>query len=417
MDDTSLVAPQRAPIRCAIYTRQSVETHLDLTSCRVQFDLCKAHVRSRRALGYELIEEQFDDEGYSGATLDRPALNRLLDAVRRREVQRVIVHRLDRLSRNLMQSATLLGALRQFDVKLDVVTAPELGSMAFDTFLLNMLASFAEFERDMTTSRIAEARAYLKAQGRRIAGAVPFGYIADPRTKQLVVSEVEAARVEKLFAWAISGFPPSKIAADANDLGWTTKAGNPWTARQVLATLKNRTYVGLVAFGKEVRLGCHQPLIGQATFDAVQNMIAARRPGKLGRRRKPLRLDWLLRGLLRCGICGRLMSSHSVQIGPAMHLYYRCRSTAGGQTPCKGVMVPAFKIESLVLSKLPANIRITHDQAARLREAVREIVYDAASGKVKISLFKRLDELARDEAAATAQPEAEAPRTSAPRRR
>jgi hypothetical protein len=146
-------------------------------------------------------------------------------------------------------------------------------------------------------------------------------------------------------------------------------------------------------------------------------MIAARRNGKSAVRKKPLRLDWLLRGFLHCGTCGRLMSTHSVQVGPVMRCYYRCRSTAGGREACKGVIVSAPKIENLVLSKIGASPRlVASERVALLREAVREIVYDAASGKVRITLLKPLDELARDEAEAVDRSEAAARRRSALRR-
>lgn len=171
------MAPGRTPIRCAIYTRQSVEPHDDLSSCQVQFDLCSAHIRSRRSLGYELIEEKFSDEGYSGATLERPALHRLLDVIRSRAIERLVIYRLDRLSRNLRHFTTLFEELRDHGVELDVVTSPDTGAVAMDTLMLNILASFSEFERDLTASRIAESRATLKAHGRRVAGATHLGIL------------------------------------------------------------------------------------------------------------------------------------------------------------------------------------------------------------------------------------------------
>ena len=209
------MAPVRTPIRCAIYTRQSIESNADLSSCQVQFDLCSAFIQSRRSLGYELIEERFADEGYSGATLDRPALHRLLSHA----------------------------------VELDLLNAPETGAVALDRFMLNVLASFSEFERDLAATRIAESRAHLKAHGRRIAGATPFGYFADRHTKQLVVCVEEAAAVARMFQWADAGVTPAVIASFANALRWITGAGNPWTARQVLSILTNHTYAGLVVQG------------------------------------------------------------------------------------------------------------------------------------------------------------------------
>ena len=276
-------APARTPIRCAIYTRQSVEPQTDLSSCQVQFDLCSAYVQSQRSRGYVVVEERFDDEGYSGTTLDRPALHRLLSVVRCGGIEQLVIHRLDRLSRNLRHFVTLFEELRDHDVTLEIVTAQGLGEAALDKFMLSILASFAELERDLAASRIAEARAHLKAHGRRVAGAVPFGYEADRHTKQLVVCDEEADAVVRMFRWAESGVTPSVIADYANALRWITGGGNPWTARQVLAILGNPVYAGLVMHSSRLREGCHAALIDREIYDNVQNVIASRRTRVPGR--------------------------------------------------------------------------------------------------------------------------------------
>jgi site-specific DNA recombinase len=380
-------APARTPIRCAIYTRQSVEPHTDLSSCQVQFDLCQAYVQSQRSLGYVVVEERFDDEGYSGTTLERPAFQRLLVLIRSGGIDRLVIYRLDRLSRNLRHFVTLFEELLNHGVSLDVVTSPELGVAALDKLMLNVLASFAEFERDLAASRIAEGRAHLKAHGRRIAGAVPFGYEADRHTKQLIVYGEEAQAVVRMFQWAEAGVTPSVIAGYANALRWITGGGNPWTARQVLAILGNHVYAGLVMHGSRLREGCHAALIDREVYDNVQNVIAGRRTGVQGKRVSGAGITWILRGLLRCGGCGRLMSTHTVRSGPVIHGYYRCRSTAGGREACKGVMISAYEIETTVLSEIGAGPKLTSkEQQAAVREAVRAAVYDAPSGNVKIEL-------------------------------
>jgi DNA invertase Pin-like site-specific DNA recombinase len=183
-------------------------------------------------------------------------------------VDQVIVHRLDRLSRSLRDSAKLLHDSRQVDVALVVVTAPELGYSAQDSFMLNILASFAEFEREMIAARIADTRARLKQRQVRFAGGVPFGYDADRRSKQLVPNEGESAVVKWMFAEAAAGKKPADIAAEANGLGYRTKVsvalrtgnkrgGNSWTARQVVATLRNPVHIGMLRDGDGARLGCH----------------------------------------------------------------------------------------------------------------------------------------------------------------
>jgi hypothetical protein len=128
------------------------------------------------------------------------------------------------------------------------------------------MASFAEFEREMTASRIAEARAYLRANGRRVAGAVPFVYTADPRTKQLVVVPEEGTIVSRMFQWATSKMTPSTIAAVANAQGWRTRKGQPWTARQVHYTLRNHVYAAASAI-KAYWFKKVEPLCGGLTVN------------------------------------------------------------------------------------------------------------------------------------------------------
>lgn len=410
------MAPVRTPIRCAIYTRQSVAPHDDLSSCQVQFDLCRAHVQSLRSLGYEAIAERFDDEGFSGTILDRPALQRLVNVIRSGGIERLVILRLDRLSRNLRHFTTLFEELREHNVALDVVTAPELGAAAQDKFMLNILASFAEFERDLAASRIAEARAHLKAHGRRIAGAIPFGYATDPHTKQLVVCDEEASAVVRMFGWAASGVTPSVIATYANAVGWITGGGKAWTARQVLSILSNHVYSGLVVHGFAFREGCHAALVDREIYHEVQSLIVGRRTRVPGDRRDGNQITWILRGLLHCSNCGRPMSTHTVRTGPVICCYYRFRSTAGSQEACKGVMVSSFEVESTVLSEIGAGQGLTSKaQEGLVREAVRKVVYDAVAGTVRIDLIKRPDGSARDEAAATDRSEVAGRRKSAPR--
>jgi hypothetical protein len=208
----------------------------------------------------------------------------LLSVVRSGGIEQLVIHRLDRLSRNLRHFVTLFEELRDHDVTLEIVTAQGLGEAALDRFMLSILASFAEFERDLAASRIAEARAHLKAHGRRIAGAVPFGYEADRHTKQLIVCDEEARAVVRMFQWAETGVTPSVIAGYVNSLRWTTGGGNSWTARQVLAILRNHVYAGLVMHDSWLRQGCHPALIDHEVYDNVQNAIADRRTRVPGRR-------------------------------------------------------------------------------------------------------------------------------------
>jgi len=380
-------------VRCAIYTRQSVSSADGLSSCEVQYEACRAYVRSQCFRRWVLLDERFDDEGYSGATSDRPGLQRLLTLIRTGAVDQVVIHRLDRLSRSLIGCASLLEEFRQRNVTLLIVTEPELGQTAQDSFVLNILASFAQFEREMIASRIAESRARLKARGRRIAGAVPIGYETDPRTKQLILCASEAVVVKWMFDQAAAGKMPAEIADAANAQGWRTKeatarrtakqrGGNLWTARQVIATLRNPVYMGLFRDKDDVRIGHHEPIVTHDLFAAVAVQLDRRRTRTPGQR---YQIDWPLKGRITCAVCDRPMSPHTIRYKRFLYRYYRCRSTAGGRRPC-GHQVSAPDIEAAVLRALELLWRRHWDEKP-IRDYVESVVYDHRDENVRARLI------------------------------
>jgi site-specific DNA recombinase len=303
-----------------------------------------------------------------------------------------VIYRLDRLSRNLRHFTTLFEELKDNDVELDVVTSPDTGAVALDTLMLNILASFSEFERDLTAARIAEARANLKSHGRRIAGATPFGYNTDPRTKQLVVCDEQAEAIRRMFTLADQGFPPSGIAKFANAMRWVTGNGNPWTARQVLAILTNHTYAGMVEHQNSFYEGCHQALVDRELYYRVQDRIAGRRTAAPRKNARRVTRPWVFRGILLCENCGRPMGTHTVRFGPVVRLYYRCRSTAGGREACKGVMISAGEVEMAVLKEIGADMRmVSREQTARVKEVLRSVSYNAGERTLKFVRIEPTD--------------------------
>jgi site-specific DNA recombinase len=259
--------------------------------------------------------------------------------------------------------------LRELGIDLVIVTAPEIGSTATDSLLLNLLSIFAEFERELIAKRIADARAALKRQGRRVGGALPLGYDADPLTKQLVVNPKEIKQVRAMFEMAAEGMPPSEIARIANGKKWRTKTrkakrsgkksgGNPWTARQVVATLSNPVYMGKITDDGLLRDGIHIPAVSEDMFAQVRAQLVSRRTRSPGRRD---RIDlWLLKRLIRCRRCRRIMSTSTTRHGSKIYRYYRCRSMNAGQSPCRKTQVSAGQIEAEVcqiLADLPKRVQ------------------------------------------------------------
>jgi len=354
----------KSTVRYAIYTRQSVSDEGKvLSSCDVQLDICRDFIQAQADSSWKWISRRFDDVGFSGASTDRPALQRLLTHIENRDVDKVVVYRLDRLTRRLMDCVDILTTFRDAGVELLIVTAPELRRAATDKLLLNVMATFAEFERDMIRSRLADTRAALKRHGRRLAGPPPYGYDIDPRTKQLVVNAAEARRVKAMFQAAANGKLPSGIAADANRRGWRTRrsvaersgrasGGGPWSPRQVLTVLRNPVHIGCFHDGKGRRPGQHDAIVSLELFEQVQEQITARRKSGPRRRYKGRAPEWPLRGKIICPGCGRTMGTHNTHNGNLIYRHYRCRSHAGGQPPCKGIAFPAYELEATVMSML-----------------------------------------------------------------
>jgi len=352
-------------IRYAIYTRQSKHGLADFSSCEAQFHTCKDFTKQSAEPSLFWTGQHFEDEGYSGSTLDRPGMRRLRKVIDLGALDRVYAVAFDRITRNMHDAVVLLDEFEKAGVELCLVHQPELASAPQNRFLRYMLAAFAEFEREMIASRITETRSYLKKHGRRLAGKVPYGYDADPVTKQLVKNKSEARRVRAIFRRVANGQTPSEIAKRIDHLGWRTKqwtsrqtgeiTGNGrWTARQVISLLRNPVYLGQFIDGDATRPGCHEAIVTPELFDAARQQLDSRRSTNASKRHTR---DFPLRGKVICPKCKRPLSSYVItkNQGPQTKRilrYYRCRSTAGGRPTCKGMSFPAWEIENFVHQQL-----------------------------------------------------------------
>ena len=373
----------------AICTRQSRVRHdVTLSSCDVQFQICRDYADAVLPRGITWCGTRYDDPGQSGENLDRPALKAMLAEIEKGTISHVIVYRLDRLSRRLRDTIQLLDSFQRHQVELKIVTAPMLGESASSQFMLNPLASFAEFEHSLISDRLQESIRARRRGGRRLSGKPPFGYDLDASTKGLVVTAGEARKVSEFFRLAAAGQTPRRIAEYATKRGWTTKAhisrssgkhlgGNPWTARQILELLRNPVYAGCLrgeAGGQ--RPGNHPAIVTPERFDEVQSVIAARRPAT----RKRQGLDLPFKGKVFCGECGRVMSPHVVHNRQNPHIryvHYRCRSQAGGRPPCKGISVPAEQLRVFILDVMRDEDELAQDAdlSPEARQALRSAVW------------------------------------------
>lgn len=352
-------------VRCAVYTRQSVKRSGDdpaITSCAIQRTLCTKFIRNKTWEFWYPIAERFDDEGESGATLERPGLAKLLRRIEEGDVRRVIVYRVDRLTRKLADLARLAAFFERHRVGLTIVHGnidADAGSLA--GLQVNLLAVFAEWEREIIRERIADTRGAIHARGERSAGRVPFGYRSDRFTKQLVVDEVTAVDVRWLFDEAAKGTTTNDLVAKANKKKLAEKI---WSSRSVLKLLTNHTYAGRRPDGAP---GSHKPIVASEQFDRVQSLIEGRRtrmPTKRGGRAPEEELElervdpFTLRGLITCGACSKLMApAMSTALTPrvlkalaknpaTVPRYYRCRTHG-----CAGQIL-ALQAEQIVREAL-----------------------------------------------------------------
>jgi site-specific DNA recombinase len=376
------------PVRCAIYTRQSVARpgrDPETSSCALQREACLALIAANAHLGWSAVDDRFDDEGESGADTDRLGLLRLVASVAEGLVDRVLVHRLDRLTRRAADWAEIDSIFREHGVAISVVDGGVHGADdAITRFRLNALAVFAEFERDMIGERLADARAARRARGLRVAGRLPLGYVADPATKQLVVVPAEAEIVRSIFADADAGLLPSAIAARAIDKGLVDKNGKTgcWSAKAILRILRNETYAGLLP---DRSAGVHEAIVDRALFDRVGEKIAARQTRTpTSRPEAEATVDpFLLRGLLVCARCGKRMTTSStgkverLPISPpppempALR-YYRCRGKGcpKSQIPAKAIEALLPKLFATPAPEVSAQTRIIFEHVARIWDSL-----------------------------------------------
>lgn len=263
--------------RCAVYTRKSTEEGLDqaFNSLHAQREACEAFIASQRHEGWSLIKTHFDDGGVSGGTMDRPALQRLLAEIDSGRVDIVVVYKVDRLTRSLADFAKLVERFDKTGASFVSVTQQFNTSNSMGRLTLNVLLSFAQFEREVGAERVRDKIAASRKKGIWTGGNSPLGY--DNVEKKLVVNEAEAEIVCAIYALYLETDSIRAIMRRAKESGWVTKkrangsGGKVLTQGPLYHILGNPLYAGLIRGGAELYAGAQAPIIDRATWDAVQN--------------------------------------------------------------------------------------------------------------------------------------------------
>jgi len=357
------VPEDRPAVRCAIYTRKSTDENLDngFSSLDAQREAGENYIRSQQQEGWVASPDRYDDGAYSGATLERPALQRLLADVRAGKVDTIVVYKIDRLSRSLMDFARLVGELEECEVSLVSVTQQFNTTTSMGRLTMNILLSFAQFEREVITERIRDKIAAEKRRGRWVGGVPPLGYDVDREHRRLVVNADEAAIVRYIFRRFLQ--LPSVVALvreleakGYKTKSWTTqkgkvKDGRPWNKGNIYRLLNNPAYVGLIRHKDKTYPGAHEAIIDKALWDEVQEVLAQNSTARANTTRA--KTPSMLRGLIRCGHCGTAMGVTYSTKDKKRYRYYLCvRASKSGYEVCSVRNVPAGDVEAAVLTQL-----------------------------------------------------------------
>ncbi len=418
-------AAPRAALRCAIYTRKSTEEGLDqdFNSLDAQRESAEAFIKSQSAEGWTCLPDRYDDGGFTGGNMERPALKRLLADVDAGKVDLVCAYKVDRLSRSLLDFARIMDCFERHGVSFAAVTQQFNSATSMGRLTLNILLSFAQFEREIISERTRDKMAATRRKGKWSGGTPVLGYDIDARAKRLVVNEAEADRVQAIFALYLHLGALLPVVRELEQRGWRGKA---WTTRKghhrgggvigktrLQELLTNPLYAGRVRYRGELFTGEQPALVDDQTWQQAQDLLAENR--RAARQRPTASSDALLAGLVRCRPCGCAMTpARVVKRGGGRYAYYVCTGAQKrGWHTCPSKSVAAATLERFVLQQLleldaaapaagaappdggspPAPAapidpdRLSVAERGRLvRTRLERVEYDGAAGKVALTI-------------------------------
>src|SRR5438105_1187523 len=372
----------KSAFRCAVYTRKSTEEGLeqDFNSLDAQREACEAYIRSQAGLGWKLISRRYDDGGISGGTMDRPALQAMLEDIKQKAVDVVVVYKIDRLTRSLMDFSKIVEVFDANEVTFVSVTQQFNTTTSMGRLTLNMLLSFAQFEREIAGERIRDKIAASKHKGMWMGGNVPLGY--DVKDRKLVVNEPEASTVRLIFRRYAELGSVALLRAKLDRLGIVSKrregaAGRPaggqhFSRGALYLMLQNRIYRGEIVHQGAAYPGRHEAIIDPELWRIVEDKLAANRHERslaVG-----AEAPSLLAGLIVDADGNRMTPTHASKKAKR-YRYYVSTSLLAGDRPQaqKGMHVPAGDIEGLVLDRL----RVFFSSRTDVADALAPLELDA----------------------------------------
>lgn len=368
--------------RCAIYTRKSTEQGLELefNSLVAQREACEAYIKSQASEGWRALSKRYDDPAYSGGNMDRPALQKLLKDVEAGQIDVIVVYKIDRLTRSLADFAKLVDIFDAKSVSFVAVTQQFNTTTSMGRLTLNVLLSFAQFERELASERVRDKVAASRKKGKWTGGSVPLGY--DSKDKKLVINPTEAKTVRTIFERYLALKSFQKLVDELDRKRIRTKirsakgkacGGRSFTYGPLAYLLKNRTYLGETGHGGSWFPGEHEPIIDQVLFDEVQQLLKANSDGRTGRRHQN---GALLAGLIYDDRGNRMSPSFTVKRGVRYRYYVSSPSVRGKKAQAGAISrVSAPTIETEIAKLARTCIIETKDETDRsVPELIEKLV-------------------------------------------
>jgi len=367
-------------VRCAVYTRKSTDEGLDqaFNSLDAQREACEAYIASQRHEGWSCLPEQYDDGGFSGGSMDRPALKQLLADIAAKRADVVVLYKIDRLTRSLSDFARIVEVLDRAGASFVSVTQAFNTTTSMGRLTLNVLLSFAQFEREVGAERVRDKIAASKKKGMWMGGVCPIGY--DVRERALVVNEAEAETVRLIFRLYLQLGSVLVLESELRKRGVLSKrrvgrgggetGGKPFTRGALYVLLRNPLYVGRVRHRDQSYPGQHEAIVDDDTFDRAQRLLDANSVGRRAGACGTEKFGALLVGRL-FDEHGRRMSPSHTNKGGKRYSYYVSRTDDPDTAEHPIVRAPAGELEALVIARLQAFLLDPRALLGVLEEAPR----------------------------------------------
>jgi DNA invertase Pin-like site-specific DNA recombinase len=382
-------------VRCAIYTRVSSDSGLeqDFNSLDAQHEASQAYIKSQAHAGWTLIRTRYDDGGYSGGSTERPALQRLLEDVKGRKVDIIVVYKVDRLTRSLSDFAKLVELFDSHDVSFVSVTQQFNTTTSMGRLTLNVLLSFAQFEREVTSERIRDKIAASKRKGLWVGGVVALGY--ETKDRKIVINEKEAETVQEIFRRYLELGSLNRLLVDLRERNVVTKirkhkggrvvGGISFTRGPLGHLLRNRFYIGEVDFKGEILKGEQPPILDRKLFDAVQAKLEEQRNNKAVKQTKS---QALLAGIIVDDRGNRMGPTYACK-GNIRYRYYASTVLTQAQADLAGSItrVPAVPVETLVIKAVRGHLgkSAERDDRKLVLENVRKVEVRATELAIELA--------------------------------